>query len=67
MSLDHFTTSLHCLPPARAVHVCTRWVRADSSCGETMKVTAPRRVRLRPSTSDTEEEESEEQSEESRR
>ena len=54
------------LPPARAVHVCTRWVRADSSCGETMKVTKPSRVRLSPSTRDTEEEESEESSEESR-
>jgi len=53
-------------PPARAVHVCTRWVRAVSSCGETMKVTKPSRVRLRPSTRDTEEEEREEHSEESR-
>lgn len=53
-------------PPASAVHVCTRWVRADSSCGETMKVMKPRRVRTSPSTRDTEDEESEEHSEETR-
>ena len=41
-------------------------MRADSSCGETMKVTKPSRVRLSPSTRDTEEEEREEHSEESR-
>ena len=54
------------LPPARAVHVCTRCVRADSSCGETMKVMKPRMVRLSPSTRDTEEEEREEHSEDTK-